>query len=369
MTFPIPTHEGTQKQPFPPRSSLLDHVRVELLVPSAVEGVGDVQPLAIHAELDLSRAAVHPLALEAQQRAVTLLAPFFQQMSKSRSSKTESRAEPKSRGCRGAEAAALTLITKGSGWHFSSSSLHTVTGPPRRMLPPTNTCRQGQEMCGLAPTHHHPLPRNHECTLLPPPHLSHQPGLAGPGDLVLADVPMQPVADIQVLVVQGNDQVAGEGWAGREERAVGEAASPENILHSSTRRKEMGSSTEGSPGILGRIHPDTSLAGIWMASSTAQLSLCTRNTSLRPTARLAFLALSSQLSIRGLSASTLSSTCLALVEAVDDAAQGTADVALGSIGVVEELNAQGQRVLPQVKALREGTAGQIPYIQAAPKDP
>lgn len=64
-------------------------------------------------------------------------------------------------------------------------------------------------------------------------------------------------------------------------------------------------------------------------------------------------------------------TCLAtsLVEAVDDATQGTADVALSSIGVVEEFNAQGQRVLPQVKALGQGAAGQVPHVQAAPKDP
>lgn len=62
-------------------------------------------------------------------------------------------------------------------------------------------------------------------------------------------------------------------------------------------------------------------------------------------------------------------TCLALVEAVDDATQGTADISLGSIGVVEEFNAQGQRVLPQVKALGEAVAGQVPHVQAAPKDP
>lgn len=62
-------------------------------------------------------------------------------------------------------------------------------------------------------------------------------------------------------------------------------------------------------------------------------------------------------------------TCLALVEAVDDATQGTADVSLGSIRVVEEFNAQGQRVLPQVKALGEGAAGQVPHVQAAPVDP
>lgn len=62
-------------------------------------------------------------------------------------------------------------------------------------------------------------------------------------------------------------------------------------------------------------------------------------------------------------------TCLALVEAVDDAAQGTADVSLGSIGVVEEFNTEGQRVLAQVKALDESVAGQVPHIQAAPKDP
>lgn len=300
------------------------------------------------------------------------MAPLFQPMSKSRSSKRESRAEPKCRGRRGTEPAELTLITKGSGWHFSSSSLHTVTGPPRRMLPPTNTCRQGTETRGLAPDHHHPSPRNYERSLLPPPHLSHQPGLACPGDLVLADVSVQPVADVQVLVVQGNDQVAGEGWEGREERAVGEAASPEDIPHSSTCQEEMGSSTQGSPGILGRIHPDTSLAGIWMASSTAQLSLCTRNTWLTPAARLGLLALGSQPSIGALSAGAPGlqpSTRLALVEAVDDAAQGTADVALGSIGVVQELHAQGQRVLPQVKALRQGTAGQIPHVQAAPEDP
>lgn len=63
------------------------------------------------------------------------------------------------------------------------------------------------------------------------------------------------------------------------------------------------------------------------------------------------------------------STCLALVEAVDDTAQGTADVSLGSIGVVQEFNTQGQRVLPQVKALRDGAAGQVPHVQAASIDP
>ena len=56
-----------KRGPFPPTDFLPDHVRVELLVPRAVERVGDVQPLAIHAELHLTRATVHPLALEAQE--------------------------------------------------------------------------------------------------------------------------------------------------------------------------------------------------------------------------------------------------------------------------------------------------------------
>lgn len=131
-----------KRGPFPPPDFLPDHVRVELLVPRAVEGVGDVQPLAIQAELHLTRATVHPLALEAQQRA-GMSGP----LSLSRQAKAEA-AEQRSR----AQwlpplLTQLTLITKGSGWHFSSSSLHTVTGPPLRMLPPTNTWKQGSGRC------------------------------------------------------------------------------------------------------------------------------------------------------------------------------------------------------------------------------
>lgn len=39
--------------------------------------------------------------------------------------------------------AKLTLITNGSGWHCNSLSSTTVTGPPLVMLPPRNTCNQG----------------------------------------------------------------------------------------------------------------------------------------------------------------------------------------------------------------------------------
>lgn len=40
------------------------------------------------------------------------------------------------------ETAELTLMKNGSGWLCSSSSLHTVTGPPLVMLPPTKTCKR-----------------------------------------------------------------------------------------------------------------------------------------------------------------------------------------------------------------------------------
>lgn len=86
---PPPAMRPFKRGPLPPTDFLLDHVRVELLVPRAVERVGDVQPLAVHAELHLTRATVHPLALEAQQRAVMSRASFFQQTSKSRGSKAE----------------------------------------------------------------------------------------------------------------------------------------------------------------------------------------------------------------------------------------------------------------------------------------
>lgn len=191
---------------------------------------------------------------------------------------------------------------------------------------------------------------------------------------------MSPCSQLQTYrYLSSREMTRSLGKAGRAEKKepwVRRHPQKTPCTHGSTCREEMRSSTGGSPGILGRIHPDTSLAGIWMASSTAQLSLCTRNARLTPAARLALLALGSPPSIGALSRShsrgprgRRPSTCLALVEAVDDAAQGTADVALGSIGVVQELHAQGQRVLPQVKALREGTAGQIPHVQAAPEDP
>ena len=83
--FPFRTQRPCQRGPLPPKRFLLDHVRVELLVPCAVQGVGDIQPLAIHAELHFTGAAVHSLALKAQQTAATLLASFFEQPSTSRS--------------------------------------------------------------------------------------------------------------------------------------------------------------------------------------------------------------------------------------------------------------------------------------------
>ena len=56
----------------PPKHFSPDHARVELLVPRAVQGVGDVEPLAIQAELHLAGAAVHPLALQTQRTAPRL---------------------------------------------------------------------------------------------------------------------------------------------------------------------------------------------------------------------------------------------------------------------------------------------------------
>lgn len=76
---PFLAERPRKRGPFLPQLLLLDHVRVELLVPCAVEGVGDVQPLAVQAELHFTRAAVHSLALEAQQTPVTLLPSSFQQ--------------------------------------------------------------------------------------------------------------------------------------------------------------------------------------------------------------------------------------------------------------------------------------------------
>lgn len=103
----------------------------------------------------------------------------------------------------GKENTELTLTTKGSGWHFSSSSLHTATGPPLRMLPPTNTCKRGSgRRVALPSRHHQVLLRNPGVQALPLlPYLSHQPGLAGFGELILADVSVPPVAEVQVLVI------------------------------------------------------------------------------------------------------------------------------------------------------------------------
>lgn len=58
----------------------------------------------------------------------------------------------------------------------------------------------------------------------PLPYLSHQLGLAGPGELVLADVPVQPVADVQVTVVPRDDQVNREGCGTRARRSEQVAA-------------------------------------------------------------------------------------------------------------------------------------------------
>jgi len=390
-TVPVSSREATHRGPLPPQRFLLDQVRVELLVPRAVEGVGDVQPLAIHAELHLTGAAVHPLALKAQQTAVMLLASFLQQPStSSRSAAEHGAAEPG--GClpappnagklpeaadaratalesfprnpgqststaegqrtpAGKGDAELTFTTKGSGWHFSSSSLHTATGPPRRMLPPTNTCRPGRGRPGaLSASHHQVLLRNPAGqALLLLPYLSHQPGLAGLAQLVLADVSVQPVAEIQVPVVLRDEQLDREGWGtetkssreGSPSRqpalhpaqpaslpailsvvppawescpgALGAAprvfsglctapkplqqafrrayparlwgsasglcqAAPRNAV-GGERKRHLGAHQ---PGILGIIHPVTSLAGIRITSSTAQFSLCTGNTGAAP---------------------------------------------------------------------------------------
>lgn len=64
--------------------------------------------------------------------------------------------------------------------------------------------------------------------LLPLPYLSHQPGLAVPGQLVLADVSVQPVAQIQVLVIPRDDQVDCEGW-GTETKSSREGSIKRNV--------------------------------------------------------------------------------------------------------------------------------------------
>ena len=54
-------------------------------------------------------------------------------------------------------------------------------------------------------------------------------------------------------------------------------------------------------------------------------------------------------------------------EAVDSGAQGTAHVALGGAGLVEEADLQGHRSLhPQVQALQLLVGGPVPHMDAGP---
>ena len=115
------------------------------------------------------------------------------------------------------ETAELTLMKNGSGWLCSSSSPRTVTGPPLVTLPPTKTCRDqssgwpGQRGGGRP----RPSPGDGERRRgapgsRRPPHLPHQLGPAGVGDVVLADVSVQPVAEVQEPVVQRDEDVGDE---------------------------------------------------------------------------------------------------------------------------------------------------------------
>lgn len=164
--------------------------------------------------------------------------------------------------CRGDS---LTLTTRGSGWHFSSWSSKTCTGPPLTMLPPRKiwmgrsraerkTVVGGEDIPGRAPhwlmfpTCNHdslwfwpehpsapisafPAPSlssaryfvpSASCLdvyFLPPslsillgPHLSRKAGPLGVRDVVLSQVPVQPVAEVEKAVVQGEQDVSDQAW-------------------------------------------------------------------------------------------------------------------------------------------------------------
>lgn len=97
------------------------------------------------------------------------------------------------------------------------------------------------------------------------PHLSHQPGPAGVRDVVLADIPMYPVAEVEEPVVQREEDVGDE--------ALGTAR------HSCTRVAQRAVGTQQlmgshSLGMSGSSQPFTFLLGTWITFSAAQSPHC-----------------------------------------------------------------------------------------------
>lgn len=132
----------------------------------------------------------------------------------------------------GRSKAELTWMTKGSGWLCSSSSPHTVTVPPLVMLPPTKTCGRAElrvaELGKRGCSHPEPGQKWRGTPALP--HLSHQPGPVGVGDVVLADVSVQPVAEVEEPVVQRDEDVGDEAL-GRGRQSCTPVAAPGRRLH------------------------------------------------------------------------------------------------------------------------------------------
>lgn len=172
------------------------------------------------------------------------------------------------------QAEPLTLTTRGSGWAASSWSSSTCTGPPFTMLPPRKSWvgrgREqrvvgGEDHAGGAarltrtspsppplllprklglpmvlaqtipqprflpslPLPHRPRPfvpsssrslsspASRPFPILPGPHLSREAGPPRVRDVILSQVPVQPVAEVEEAVIQGQQDVGNQAWGGR----------------------------------------------------------------------------------------------------------------------------------------------------------
>lgn len=136
----------------------------------------------------------------------------------------------------GRREAELTWMTKGSGWLCSSSSPHTATVPPLAMLPPTKTCERAELRVAETGKRGWSHPKMGQQWRGKPvlPYLSHQPGPAGVGDVVLADVSVQPVAEVEEPVVQRDEDVGDEAL-GRGRQSCTPVAARGRRLHRGSR--------------------------------------------------------------------------------------------------------------------------------------